>query len=258
MSERSSAARGATGDAPFGASIAREPLPPGEHTSNHIVRAVLAYLQERRLQPGDRLPSERALAEKLGVGRNALREAIATLTTLRVVESRPNSGIYLRHVSTESSFETLVILADMGASPTQTEITETMEVRGALEQIAVKLACTRRDAADLEKLRTIIERTDQLLRKGGNISDDDTDFHLALVGASHNSVLVRVLNAFYRMTAQRRKAVFASREHGRASARDHRKLLEAIERRDIDLAQDLIRKHMERARNYWKEVLGPD
>jgi DNA-binding FadR family transcriptional regulator len=60
------------------------------------------------------------------------------------------------------------------------------------------------------------------------------------------------------MTAQRRRAVFASPEHGRASARDHRKLLDAIERRDIDLAQDLIRRHMDRARNYWKEVLGQE
>jgi DNA-binding FadR family transcriptional regulator len=230
----------------------------GEHTSNHIVRAILAYLRERRLQPGDRLPSERALAEKLGVGRNALREALATLTTLRVVESRPNSGIYLRRVSTEASFETIVFLADMGSTPTSEEIAETMEVRAALEQIAVKLACVRRDEGDLEKLRANLERTDAQLRKGENIAEADTDFHLALVGASHNSVLVRVLNAFYRMTAQRRRAVFASREHGRASARDHKKLVDAIERRDIDMAQDLIRRHMDRARGYWKDVLGSD
>ena len=230
----------------------------GDHTSNHIVRSILGYLQERNLQPGDRLPSERALAEKLGVGRNALREALATLTTLRVVEARPNSGIYLRRVSTESSFETLVLLADMGSTPTPTEIAETVEVRAALELVAVRLACTRRDDDDLKRLRAIIEQTERVLRERGNISEDDTAFHLALVGASHNSVLVRVLNAFYRMTALRRKAVFASREHGRVSARDHRKLVDAIERRDIDQAQELIRRHMERARNYWKEILGPD
>lgn len=237
---------------------AREALTPGEHTSNHIVRSILGYLQERSLQPGDRLPSERALAEKLGVGRNALREALATLTTLRVVEARPNSGIYLRRVSTESSFETLVLLADMGTSPTPAEIAESLEVRAALEQMAVRLACTRRDEDDLKLIAANIEKTEQVLREGGNISEDDTAFHLALVGASHNSVLVRVLNSFYRMTALRRKAVFASREHGRASARDHRKLYDAIERRDIDQAQELIRRHMDRARNYWKEVLGPD
>ena len=229
----------------------------GEHTSNHIVRSILAYLQERRLQPGDRLPSERALAEKLDVGRNALREALATLTTLRVVEARPNSGNYLRRVSTESSFETIAFLADSGANPTPTEIAETTEVRAALEQVAVKLACTRRDEGDLQALREIIDHTELELRAGANIAEHDTEFHLALVGASHNSVLVRVLNSFYRMSAQRRLAWFASREQGRASARDHKKMLDAIERRDIDLAQDLIRKHMDRARAYWKEVLGP-
>ncbi|HEX2540362.1 MAG TPA: FadR/GntR family transcriptional regulator [Caldimonas sp.] len=245
------------------ARAAEQSLPPpngagGEHTSNHIVRDILTYLQERRLQPGDRLPSERALAEKLGVGRNALREALATLTTLRVVEARPYSGIYLRRLSTDSSFETLVVLADLGAVPTPAEIGETMEVRAALEQLAVKLACMRRDDADLARLRSNVERTERQLRAGGNISEDDTDFHLALVGSSHNDVLVRVLNAFYRLTAQRRRAVFASREHGRASARDHKKLVEAIDKRDIDAAQELIRRHMDRARSYWKEVLGPD
>ena len=150
--------------------------PTGEHTSNHIVRSILGYLQERNLQPGDRPPSERALAERLGVGRNALREALATLTTLRVVEARPNSGIYLRRVSTESSFETLVLLADMGASPTPAEIAESLEVRGALEQMAVRLACTRRDDADLKRIAANIERTERVLKEGGNISDDDTDF----------------------------------------------------------------------------------
>jgi DNA-binding FadR family transcriptional regulator len=251
MSERSTGARAVLAAAEADAG-------PGPAGASPVVRAILAYLQQRRLQPGDRLPSERALAEKLGVGRNALREALATLATLRVVEARPNSGIYLRRLSTESSFETLVILADMGTSPTQAEIAETMEVRASLEQLAVKLACMRRDDADLRALHTINERTEKQLRARGNISEDDTAFHLALVGAAHNSVLVRVLNAFYRMTAQRRRAVFASLEHGRASARDHKKLVDAIERRDIDIAQDLIRKHMERAKGYWKDVLGPD
>ena len=77
---------------------------------NAVIMGILGYLQERRLQPGDRLPSERDFAERLGVGRNAVREALATLVTLRMVESKPNSGIYLRHIARESSFEALVML----------------------------------------------------------------------------------------------------------------------------------------------------
>jgi DNA-binding FadR family transcriptional regulator len=118
--------------------------------SSAVIAGIIDYLKDRRLKPGDRLPSERDLAERLGAGRNAVREALATLVTLRMVESRPNSGIYLRHVEREGSFEALVMLADMGATPTPTEVAETMEVRAHLEALSARLACERRTEKDLE------------------------------------------------------------------------------------------------------------
>jgi GntR family transcriptional repressor for pyruvate dehydrogenase complex len=229
-----------------------------ESSSAAVIAGIMNYLRERRLQPGDRLPSERDLAERLGAGRNAVREALATLVTLRMVESRPNSGIYLRHVARESSFEAMVMLADMGNTPTPTEVAETMEVRAHLEALAVRLACQRRDERDLENMQAVLVRTDAVLAEGGNIAQADTDFHIALVDATHNSVLVRVLNAFYRFTARRRTVLFSDREHGRASAREHRRLFEHIRNRDAAKAEALILRHMNRARSYWSSLLGDD
>jgi GntR family transcriptional regulator, transcriptional repressor for pyruvate dehydrogenase complex len=229
---------------------------PHEHTGNPVIAGILTYLQDRRLQPGDRLPSERDLAERLGVGRNAVREALATLVTLRVVESRPNSGIYLRHMAQDSSFEALVMLTDLGGTPTPSEIAETMEVREQLELLAAELACARHTPEDLAKLEDVVDRTDQLLAGGGNIAELDTQFHIALAQATHNSVLVRVLNAFYRFTARRRGVLFEDEAQGKASARDHRKLLEHIRKRDADKARALIVRHMGRAQGYWNTVLG--
>ncbi len=230
-------------------------MPAAGGTSN-TVKAIMGYLHERRLQPGDRLPSERDLAERLAVGRNAIREALATLTTLRVLESRPNSGIYLRRLSTDSSFETLVMLADMGETPSPAEILETMEVRSSLELLGVQLACGRRTDEDLMRMALILANTDDVLKAGGNIADHDTEFHLALIAATHNGVLVRVLNSFYRFTATRRKAWFGNLAQGKSAARDHRKLYEAVKAQDVQAARSLIEHHMQRARNYWKEVLG--
>nr|WP_315593230.1 FadR/GntR family transcriptional regulator [uncultured Cupriavidus sp.] len=221
----------------------------------NVIAGILAYLQDRRLQPGDRLPSERDLAERLGVGRNAVREALATLVTLRVVESRPNSGVYLRHMSRESSFEALVLLTDIGATPTPTEITETMEVRAHLELLAVSLACQRRTDEDLARMEAILARTDETLEANGNIAEMDTDFHIAVVDAAHNSVLVRTLNAFYRFTARRRAVLFEDHTQGLASAREHRQMLEHIRNRDISKAERLILQHMDRATTYWSSYL---
>jgi DNA-binding FadR family transcriptional regulator len=232
------------------------PADTRESGSSTVIAGIMNYLQERRLQPGDRLPSERDLAERLGVGRSAVREALATLVTLRMVESRPNSGIYLRRMERESSFEALVMLADMGATPTPTEVSETMEVRAHLEKLAVRLACERRDEDDLRRLEAVTARTQAALAEGANIANLDTEFHIALVDATHNSVLVRVLNAFYRFTARRRELLFADHEHGVASARDHKRLLEHLRSRDVERAEALILRHMNRARSYWSAKLG--
>lgn len=232
------------------------PLESRANGVNTVIAGIITYLQERRLQPGDRLPSERDLALRLGVSRNVVREALATLVTLRMIESRPNSGIYLRHYARESSFEALVMLTDMGATPTPTEVAETMEVRGHLEVLAVRLACERRTEVDLERLEAVLRHTETLLEEGHNIVAADTDFHIALVGATHNSVLVRVLNAFYRFTSRRREAWFAVPAHGKASARDHRRLVEYVRQRDAGRAEALILRHMERARSYWSSVLA--
>ena len=229
-----------------------------ESGTSTVIAGIMDYLRERRLQPGDRLPSERDLAERLGAGRNAVREALATLVILRIVESRPNSGIYLRHMSRDSSFEAMVMLADMGATPTPTEVAETMEVRAHLEALAVRLACERRTEADLERLEEILTRTADVLAANGNIATMDTEFHIALVDATHNSVLVRVLNAFYRFTTRRREVLFTDRAQGVASCRDHRKLVSLVRECDADKAEALILRHMKRARNYWNEVLGED
>jgi GntR family transcriptional repressor for pyruvate dehydrogenase complex len=222
---------------------------------NPVMAGIMSYLQERRLQPGDKLPSERDFAERLGVGRNAVREALATLVTLRVVESRPNSGIYLRHFAKESSFEALVMLTGMGAIPTAAEVAETMEVRAHLELLAIGLACQRRKEEDIARLEAIQQHTEEILKGGGNISQADTEFHIAVADATHNSVLVRVLNAFYEFTAGRREILFENHDQGQASAKDHRRLLDHIKDRDAEKAQKLILRHMDRARKYWNTVL---
>jgi GntR family transcriptional repressor for pyruvate dehydrogenase complex len=223
---------------------------------SELVGRMLAFFKERGYENGERLPSERALAERFGVGRNALREALSTLSTLRVIEARPNSGIYLRRMSTDSSFETMVLLVEMGAPPSEQEVHDTLEVRWPLEMRAVQLACERRTEADLDALSAVIAQTKAVLASKGNIYALDTAFHIALVRSSRNEVLVRVLNSFYRLSEGRRSALFADPKRGAESARQHERLFRAIKNRDADQAIALMQAHSERAAIYWREILG--
>ncbi|HZB92762.1 MAG TPA: FadR/GntR family transcriptional regulator [Stellaceae bacterium] len=203
----------------------------------------MEFITERGLQPGDRLPSERELAEHLGSGRNALREAIATLTSLRIVEPRPQSGTYLREIRRQSSFEALVTFSRLGWEPTLSELSETIEVRAALERIAIELACTRRDDGDLATLDRILEETERVIDEKGNIAEADSAFHLALVSATHNAILVRVLNAFYELTLDRRRLYFARLQRAKTSHRQHKAIVDAVKARDTARAAKLISEH---------------
>ena len=90
----------------------------------------------------DRLPSERDFAEKFDTSRGAVREALAALETMRVIERRPNSGIYLRKIE-ESSIDALVLYAESGVPFEAKEIADVMEVRRMLEGQAVRLVARR-------------------------------------------------------------------------------------------------------------------
>jgi GntR family transcriptional regulator, transcriptional repressor for pyruvate dehydrogenase complex len=229
-----------------------EPLPltMDDTGSKPLAARLMAFIAERRLQSGDRLPSERELAERFGIGRNAVREAIATLTALGVVESRPQSGIYLREIRRQSSFEALVMRSRLGRAPTLSEISETMEVRAVLERIAVELACARRDDEDLATLDRILKETERVIDEKGNIADAYKTFRLALVSAAHNAILLRVLNASYEFTQARRRLYFAHLQRAKTSHRQHKAIVEAVRARDAPRATKLIDDHMANVQSY--------
>jgi GntR family transcriptional regulator, transcriptional repressor for pyruvate dehydrogenase complex len=229
-----------------------EPLPLAmdDTSSKPLVGRLMELVAARRLEPGDRLPSERELAERFGIGRNAVREAIATLTALGVVESRPQSGIYLREIRRQSSFEALVMGSRLGRAPTLSEISETMEVRAVLEHTAVELACARRDGEDLATLDRILQETEGIIGKKGNIADVYKTFRLALVSAAHNAILVRVLNASYEFTLARCRVYFARLQRAKALQRQHKAIVEAVRARDPARATKLIDDHMANVRFY--------
>lgn len=220
-----------------------------------VLKETLAYIEYHRLGPGDRLPSERDLAERLTTGRGPVREALSVLEAVRIVERRPNAGFFLRDFSRDGSIDALVLWADFGIPLSPREVTDAVEMRRILEVQAVRLACERRAPEDLERLRAVLAETEARIAAGGSIAEQDAKFHLAIVQATHNEVFLRVVNSFYLMSRARRERYFESAEQCRRSHAQHRQIVSAIDRGDAGAGVALLERHLKGVETYWLATL---
>lgn len=226
----------------------------GEGEAGLIAR-LLPFISHHRLGAGDRLPSERELAARFGASRPAVREALAVLEALRIVERRPNSGIYLRAVERQGSIEAMVLQAELGVPLTEAEVREVVELRRIMEMQAVRLAAGRRSEADLRRIDAALAEGARCVAAGANLADADAAFHLALVEATGNRVFLRVVNAFYLMSRARRRAYFADGTRAASSHAQHGAMRDAVAARDADAAEAAMGGHLRGVESYWMELL---
>jgi GntR family transcriptional repressor for pyruvate dehydrogenase complex len=230
---------------------------PRLDAGQEIMAGLLHFIRERRFEPGERLPSERELAERFEVSRNTIRELLSTLEWFRMVERRPSSGVYLREEATDPSLEALVMTSGLGIDLNEQEVLQSMETRYLLELQAVRLCCQRRTDADVAAMKDILDKTAAQIDSGQNIAEFDTAFHLAIVAGTQNAVLVRVVKPFYLLSGRQRSHYFIDVARARKSLADHRKLFNAIANRDEDAALGVLVEHLGVVENYWRKALGP-
>jgi GntR family transcriptional repressor for pyruvate dehydrogenase complex len=224
-------------------------------TSQSLLARLLPFLRERRFQAGDRLPSERDLAQRFSVSRSNVREAIAILEAHRVVECRPQSGVYLRSRQHEAALDAMLLEQEAGLPLTVDDVRDLHEFRQMLEVRAVVAATTRRTSEDIARMDAVLRTSAARLNQGLSIADQDAHFHLALIEAGHNQLLVRTANWFYLLSGKRREHYFANRMHARRSLNQHIALRDAVERRDTTRAVELLNKHLEGMERYWSHTL---
>jgi GntR family transcriptional repressor for pyruvate dehydrogenase complex len=220
-------------------SAALSALPSGTPVSE-VARRMLDLFTSGSIAPGTRLPPERQLAATLGVGRSAVREALAALEILGIVDVRPGSGTYLRGTASELLPQTLRWGLLIGERNTD----ELLELRSGLEIYVARLAAGRGDAADLEPVGVHLER----MRAGlGNLKAfvrADLDFHDALGRAAGNTVLVDLLHVVRSLLQ-----VYADRAvHDEAEAltalEEHDAVYRAVLAGDEDAAASAMAVHM--------------
>lgn len=181
------------------------------------------------LKQGERL-METQLAEELGVSRTPVREAIRKLELEGLVVMVPRKGAYVAGISAKDAADIL-------------------EIRAALEGLAAKLAAERITDEEINELLHDIEKMGEAIEQGDveTAIDFDSKFHSALIGASRNSRLVAMVSNLQEQVQRFRVMLTVTRQDlARDSLSEHKKIVDALSRKDRFLAQSLAKEHVEK------------
>jgi GntR family transcriptional repressor for pyruvate dehydrogenase complex len=228
-----------SGPLPNVAPIRREPL------AAEIARRLVDYLLSGGVEPGGRMPSERQLAEAFGVGRSAVREAIAALTLIGLIEVRHGDGTYL----TRPESPLLPQVVEWGLLLGEQRTIDLVEARQLIEIDIAGLAARRRTDDDLDDLERILARMEQESRNGAKTAafvDADVEFHLRLAEAARNSALRDVLSSIQALLRAWIGRVIAE-GYRDISYAEHVPIFEAVRARDARAAEDAMDAHMRSA-----------
>jgi GntR family transcriptional repressor for pyruvate dehydrogenase complex len=210
---------------------------PGPSAS--VAAQVRDFIRRRKLAPGDRLPTHGELGTQLGIGPRRLREGLSVLEHQGVIETRSKGGTIVRRPAVEALTEPIAWCLDAeGCDPE-----DLVRARAHLESGAAADAAARRTARDLLE---ILDALEQLEARTSARQDDrrqEEAFHLAILKATHNAVLV-TFGQLVRLQIRRMGAAIPSRRRREAYTREHRAIYEAIERQDAARARELMFAHI--------------
>lgn len=214
--------------------------------SGMIVDQVRELIRQGRIVAGDRLPSERELAEQFGVSRVTVRDALRALEATGLLEIKvgANGGAFLRAPSSTVAAQGMSDMLLMSALTPE----EVAEARLMLELNTVVLAARRADETDLSELRVICERATAMLREGEYDVHNSWEFHERLAHATHNGAIELITRSFRGplSMARVRARESASVAH-HATVAEHTEIVDSIQARDTDRARTTMARHLLRA-----------
>lgn len=212
-------------------------LPPIQTTARDdaVLKALAGFVRQEALGPGEKLPTERILAERLKVSRNTVREALTRWEGLGLVERRQGSGTYLKAAVSPDMLHMPLTLA---GGNDFAGLMATLEIRRALEAEAAALCAIRAGKAEIAEIERKLDLMEEAFRtRAGMSSDEDWEFHQAVFRASGNPLFEQIIAAMYEMFHRFWEHPLGVRDFGHASFPYHRTIFNCIAARDPDGAR---------------------
>ena len=222
-----------------------------ESPTDKIIQQLKQLIVSGQLKPGDRLPAERVLAEKLGVGRSYVREAIRKLEFFGLLKTSPQSGTYVSGYSIKMIEGVLTDIINFNKD----DFSALIEARYYMEINAARLAAMRRTDEDLALIRSAVEDYDNKVNSKQDAIQEDMFIHLRIANATKNSVfesmLLMLLPDIIRNIVEKK---ICGDNRGLKAISEHHEILQAIADQDADAAAAAMAAHLDDIFRISKEV----
>jgi GntR family transcriptional repressor for pyruvate dehydrogenase complex len=218
-----------------------------EKLAQTVGRQIELLILRGILRPGERLPAERELADKLGVSRPSLREAIADMSARGLLTSRPGSGVYVAEALAATFPEPLIRLF---AAHDEADF-DYIAFRRDIEALAAERAARLGSDTDLTVVASCFARMEAAhLKKNPAVEAAlDAEFHLAIIEAGHNTVMLHMMRSMYGLLREgvffNRQIMFKQRTTRAALLDQHRAINDALQARDPEAARAAVEAHLD-------------
>lgn len=218
-----------------------------EKLSSAVVRQIEQLILRGILRPGDRLPSERELSERMGVSRPSLRDAVADLQQRGLLDSRPGSGIFVAEVLGSAFSPALIKLF----SQHEESVFDYLAFRRDMEGLAAERAAKLGSDTDLKLIGTIFSKMEAAHGKRASADEAELDaaFHMAIIEASHNVIMLHMMRSMYDLLKQgvfyNRQMMFRNRTTRSMLLDQHRAINIALQARDPVAARAAVSAHLD-------------
>ncbi|MGA9475321.1 MAG: FadR/GntR family transcriptional regulator [Terriglobales bacterium] len=207
-----------------------------------IVQQVEDSILQGQLKPGDQLPAERDLAQRFGVSRTAVREAVKTLREKGLVEAYSGRGTFVTNGTSQAIRQSLDLMIRINQQDGSANLAE---LRLVLEPEIAGLAASRIDEQLLATMRESVAVMDRSLRDPDAFVEADLDFHLALAEAVGNPLILSLLDSIVGLLREQRSRIFNIDGGPERGQFHHKRILAAIEQRDPVSAREAMRAHLQ-------------
>ena len=210
-----------------------------------IVQQIEESILKGTLKTGDQLPAERELAQRFGVSRTAVREAVKALREKGLVEAYSGRGTFITDGTSQAVRQSLDLMVKIG----QPEGSQYLaELRAILEPEIAALAAVRAQESDLATMREAVAVMDRAGRDPDAYIEADLDFHLSLAEAAANPLILSLIDSIVGLLREQRMKIFKVEGGPERGQFHHKRILEAMEQRDPEKVRDAMRAHLEQVR----------